>query len=68
MIYIDPDQAVHPLRHTLEDSDWKRIQQVLDGEIEQHHASLEELDAAQDVLYDAIVAKLQTHYGVTTLQ
>jgi len=68
MKYLDPEQAVHPLRNVLTQDDWERIQEVLDGKRPEHNVTLEELNAVQDVFYDAIVAKKQTHYGVTTLQ
>lgn len=68
MKYLDPDETVHPLRNTLEREDWQRIQEVIDGKIPEHNATLDEIEAAQDVFYDAIVAQQQTHYGVTTLQ
>lgn len=58
----------HPLRKDLDKSDWQRIQEVIDRKIPDHNASIEELDAAKDVFYDAIAAQTQTHYGVITLQ
>ena len=58
----------HPLRKTLTKADWKRIQKVLDKELDDSYATLEELEAAHDVFYDAIAGETQTHLGVTTLQ
>jgi hypothetical protein len=66
MKYLDPDLAVHPLRNVLTQDDWTRIQEVIEGKHDD--ATLEEIEAAQDVYYDAVVAKLQTHDGVTTVQ
>ena len=54
----------HPLRKKLEPEDWQRIQQVMDGELPDGAASVDEIDAAHDVLYDAVAGKLQTHYGI----
>ena len=56
----------HPLRGSLTDEDWQRIQGVIDCEHED--ATEEELNAASDLYYDAIAAKLQTHEGILTLQ
>ena len=57
----------HPLRDTLTEDDLERIHLALETE-DVHNVTNEELDAVNDVLYDAIVAKLQTHPGVITLQ
>lgn len=59
-------QTQHPLRNSLSKKDWKRIQEVIDRK--HSDATTEELEAANDVFYDAIAANAQTHYGVTTLQ
>jgi histidine ammonia-lyase len=56
----------HPLRSTLSKKDWKRIQAAIDKKHD--NATLDEIEAAHDVFYDAIAAQTQTHYGVTTLQ
>jgi hypothetical protein len=65
--YIDPDNdGIHPLRHELSDDDWIRLDDfVQNGEGD---ATLEEIEAYADWLYDEIVANLQTHEGITTLQ
>lgn len=67
MIYVNPKKAIHPLRNKLTEADWTRIQNAMETE-DVNAITDEELDAAHDVLYDAIVAKMQTHHGVTTLQ
>lgn len=64
--YIDPAKAIHPLRNELGPEDWERIQEVIDRKHD--NATVDEIEAAHDVFYDAVVAKLQTHDGVTTLQ
>lgn len=58
----------HPLRKSLKKEDWRRIQAVLDKELDESDATVEEIEAAHDVFYDAIAGAEQTHYGVTTLQ
>ena len=58
----------HPLRKRLTKSDWERIQKVIDKELDITSATLEEINAANDVYYDAIASSQQTHYGVTTVQ
>ena len=58
----------HPLRKSLNKEDWKRIQAVLDKELDESAATVEELEAAHDVFYDAIAGAEQTHSGVITLQ
>lgn len=58
----------HPLRKSLKKKDWKRIQSVIEGNLPDSKASSDELDAAHDVMFDAIAGHEQTHLGVTTLQ
>ena len=65
--YVDPKRAIHPLRDTLTQEDWARIHSAMETE-DVNAITDDELDAACDALYDAIVAKTQTHEGVTTLQ
>ena len=50
------------------DMDLKRVQAVLDGQLSSEWVSLEEVDAIKDKLYDIMVAKTQTHYGVLSVQ
>lgn len=66
--YVDPNtQGVHPLRHSLRDEDWARLNRiVLENSSEQ--CTIEEINAFEDWLYDEVAAELQTHEGVTTLQ
>lgn len=66
MKYVDPEEMVHPLRLTVCDS---YMNKVLEGcEKQEDWMTTEELEAVNDYLYDLIASKLQTHYGVTTLQ
>lgn len=64
---VNPKQTIHPLRQTLTQKDWERIHTAMETE-DVSAVSDDELAAVEDVLYDAIVAKLQTHHGITTLQ
>ena len=57
----------HPLRDTLTKKDLKRIHTALETE-DVDNVTNEELDAVNDILYDAIASKNQTHLGVTILQ
>jgi hypothetical protein len=50
------------------DIDVKRVQAVIDGKLSDEWVSLEEVDAINDKLYDLMVGKLQTHYGVLSIQ
>lgn len=64
--YIDPETAVHPLRHELEDS---CIQDILRRVFEDDTTlTMDEIECAHDWLYDTIAAERQTVEGVTTLQ
>ena len=67
MQVVNPKQVIHPLRKKLTDADWTRIQTAMEQD-DVDSVTDEELDAAHDVLYDAIAAKLQTHEGITVLQ
>jgi hypothetical protein len=58
----------HPLRKKLTNKDWGRIDRVMKEELDITLASDEEIDAACDVLFDAIAAKKQTHLGVLSMQ
>jgi hypothetical protein len=65
--YIDPDDdGIHPLRHELSDDDWIRLDDFVQNG--KGDATLEEIEAYADWLYDELVGKLQTHEGITTLQ
>ena len=66
MKLVKPSQMNHPLR--LSELDQKRIQAVLDGKLARKWISYEELWSYQDLLYDTIAAKLQTHEGSLILQ
>jgi len=57
----------HPLRDDLSREDWKRIQNAIDTRC-YDTVSADEIDAANDVFYDAIAGQKQTHLGVVTLQ
>jgi len=57
----------HPLRDTLTKKDLERIQLALETE-DVDNVTDEELDAANDILYDVIAGQQQTHLGITTLQ
>jgi hypothetical protein len=63
---VKPSQMNHP--HRLSELDQKRIQAMLDGKLPKKWVSYEELWAYQDLLYDTIAAKLQTHEGSLVLQ
>jgi hypothetical protein len=64
--YLKPSEMNHPLE--LSEQDVKRIAGVVDGKLAQKWISFEEIEAYQDLLYDTIVAKLQTHEGSRALQ
>lgn len=57
----------HPLRQNLKKKDWIRIQKAIDTRC-YDSITKEEIDAANDVLYDAIAGQRQTHLGVIILQ
>jgi hypothetical protein len=64
--YVNPDEMVHPLRLTMSEEEMSSvIQGIIDDE---NWMSLDEIEAAQDRIYDHIAATRQTHEGVTTLQ
>lgn len=57
----------HPLRDSLTKKDWQRIDAAIESK-DYTAVTEDELDAANDVFYDAIAGAQQTHLGVTTLQ
>ena len=52
----------------IRDMDVKRVQAVLDGKLNPKWVSTEEIQAINDKLYDVMAARLQTHYGVLSIQ
>jgi len=65
--YVDPDvDGVHPLRLELSDDDMADIMQGIQDNAD--WMSLDEIEAAQDYIFDFIVAEKQTVPGGTTLQ
>ena len=65
--YIDPEEAIHPLRNTMLEEDWERMDRIV-SENSDEDCTAEEIAAYQDWLYDELAGRLQTHDGVTTLQ
>ena len=65
--YINPKtEGVHPLRLKMSEEE---MGEILQGIVEDADwMTLEEIEAAQDHVYDFIVAEKQTVEGVTTLQ
>jgi hypothetical protein len=57
---------VHPLRKSLTQEDWVRIQAAMKSD-DVDAVTDEEIDAAHDVLYDAVAGKMQTHEGLLVL-
>lgn len=64
---IDPEAAVHPLRLTMTDDDWDRLDRIFKDHSDETMSD-EEIEAYMDWLYDEIAVRKQTHYGITTLQ
>jgi hypothetical protein len=64
---IDPDKAVHPLRLTMSDEDWDRLNRIFVDKSDEEMSD-DEIAAYTDWLYDEIAVRKQTHYGITTLQ
>ncbi len=52
----------------LTDMDVKRLQAVVDGDLDSKWVSDEEILALNDKLYDTLAGKIQTHLGVLTIQ
>lgn len=65
--YINPEkEGMHPLRHELSE---EQMGEILQGIMnDEDWMSLDEIEAAQDYLYDHIASKKQTHLGEVTLQ
>jgi hypothetical protein len=64
--YLKPSEMNYPL--DLSEQDIKRIVAVVEGKLAQKWISFEEMEAYQDLLYDTIAAKIQTHEGSRALQ
>ena len=56
----------HPLRETLTQEDWSRIQHAVDNE-DFSLVSDDEVEAACDVMLDYICDEIQTHQSVLLL-
>jgi len=63
---VNPDTTVHPLRLELDDDQIRDIFVRIDANDDT--VTLEELEAAQDWLYDYIAGSTQTVYGTTVVQ
>lgn len=66
-ILVDPNRAIHPLRNTMTDEDWDRLDRILSKDSDED-CSVEELEAYHDWLYDEVAGRLQTVPGTTVLQ
>jgi hypothetical protein len=65
--YIDPEvEGIHPLRRGMSDSDMADIlEKIQDGGKD---LSMEQIEAAEDYLFDYVAGETQNMLGVTTLQ
>lgn len=65
--YIDPKvEGIHPLRRGMSDSDMADIlEKVQDGGKD---LTIEQIEAAEDFLFDYVAGVTQNILGVTTLQ
>lgn len=67
MHYINPEvEGVHPLRLKLSDDDMDKILIGIDKN--EDWMTLEEIEAAQDYIFDFITAEKQTHLGEVIVQ
>lgn len=64
--YVNPEQAIHPLRHELNDDEIREI--IVRVHEDDDTLTLDEIDCALDWLYDYIASENQNVEGVTTLQ
>jgi len=65
--YIDPEvEGIHPLRRGMSDSDMADILEKIEKGGED--LSMEQIEAAEDFLFDYVAGETQNILGVTTLQ
>jgi len=65
--YIDPEvEGIHPLRRGMSDSDMADILEKIEKGGED--LSMEQIEAAEDFLFDYVASETQNILGVTTLQ
>jgi hypothetical protein len=64
----DRSTKVTNVEFELTEMDVKRVQAVIDGELDPKWVSEEEILAINDKLYDTLAGKMQTHLGVLTIQ
>lgn len=55
----------HP--HQIHSADLKRVQAVINGELDADWVSTDEIDAVRDLLFNRIAADKQTHLGSLTV-
>ncbi len=55
----------HP--HYIDSTDIKRVQAVIDGELDISWVSADEVDAVRDLVFNKVAAIKQTHLGSLTL-
>ena len=65
--YIDPEvEGIHPLRRTMTDDEMAEIfEGISNGE---SWMTMEQIEAAEDYLFDFVVTEKQNVEGVTTVQ
>jgi hypothetical protein len=64
--YMPLEDTIHP--YELSEMDKVRVQAVTDGELDIKWVSSEELEAFEDLVYDHIAEKIQTHEGSLCIQ
>lgn len=68
IVEIEDFNIEHPLRSTWTDEDWDRISSAMAEDGDLNTVTMEEIKAVEDLIYDKIAAKYQTHDSVTTFQ
>lgn len=58
----------HPLREKLTSEDWDRIQLAFNGDTSLDSITVDEFEAGNDIMFDALAKQLQTHLGILALQ
>lgn len=63
---VDPEEMIHPYRLVMDDSELERVYEGISNN--EQWMSVDQLEAVQDIMFDHIAAKLQTHPGEIILQ
>ena len=65
-LMVDPEEMIHPYRLKMDDEELERVYEGIANN--EDWMTMDQIEAVQDIMFDHIAGKLQTHPGEIFLQ